>query len=225
MTAEKIAEVKEITAKETVAKEIPSKSEKEKILIKTVKFSGKDLKLYSLDGNTWSSRKEELLTIKERFDTNRLSMTLDGAKQGKRLFGKAKRSPNAKAVVPVAAFVDDEIETDFEDPFVTVPEVVEVETADFVDFEDDEPTTGAKKKGKAEKNSKFGMLSGKGKIEKEKDKLNKKIVKPGKEKTIKAVKSITKDSDKSKLKSKPVVNKKAVKVVKPKPNKVKKGKK
>ncbi len=33
---------------------------------KVIKFSGQDLKLYSLDGVTWSSKQQELIVIEER---------------------------------------------------------------------------------------------------------------------------------------------------------------
>lgn len=44
---------------------------KSKYLSKSVKFGSKQLTLYSLDGNTWSSRKDELHQILERHDQER----------------------------------------------------------------------------------------------------------------------------------------------------------
>lgn len=44
---------------------------KVKYLSKTVKFAGKNMTLYSLDGMTWSSRKDELHQILERQDQER----------------------------------------------------------------------------------------------------------------------------------------------------------
>lgn len=44
---------------------------KSKYLSKSVKFGSKQLILYSLDGNTWSSRKDELHQILERHDQER----------------------------------------------------------------------------------------------------------------------------------------------------------
>lgn len=46
-------------------------TKKSKYHTKTVKFGTKELILYSLDGVTWSTRKTELLAIKERHDTER----------------------------------------------------------------------------------------------------------------------------------------------------------
>ena len=105
----------------------------DKVLTKSVKFNGKELKLYSLDGNTWSSRKEELTTIKERFENTRLSMTLDGAKQGKRLFGKAKRAPVTKVAGADAGFADVELDSDF--PEELIPEDVPLDDATFEDID------------------------------------------------------------------------------------------
>jgi hypothetical protein len=45
----------------------------QKIHTKKVIFSGKELVLYSLDGLTWSSRKDELKTIHERHDSEKVT--------------------------------------------------------------------------------------------------------------------------------------------------------
>lgn len=45
-----------------------------KYLSKSIKFGGATMTLYSLDGFTWSSRKNELLEIKERHDRERVTM-------------------------------------------------------------------------------------------------------------------------------------------------------
>lgn len=44
-----------------------------KYLTKSVTFSGKEITLFSLDGLTWSTRRSELLTIKERQERDRVS--------------------------------------------------------------------------------------------------------------------------------------------------------
>lgn len=44
-----------------------------KYLTKTVSFGGKPLTLFSLDGLTWSSRKDELVEIVERHESEKLS--------------------------------------------------------------------------------------------------------------------------------------------------------
>lgn len=44
-----------------------------KYLTKTVKFGGKDLILYSLDGMTWSTRRMELMAVKERHEAQRVT--------------------------------------------------------------------------------------------------------------------------------------------------------
>lgn len=45
---------------------------KQKYLQKKVKFRGENLVLYSIDGDTWSSRKSELQEIAERHEEERL---------------------------------------------------------------------------------------------------------------------------------------------------------
>lgn len=49
-------------------------SKKPKYHEKTVSFGGQPLKLYSLDGVTWSSKKEELHHIQERHEKQRLAL-------------------------------------------------------------------------------------------------------------------------------------------------------
>ncbi len=47
------------------------KSKKSEFITKKVKFGKQDLMLFSLDGVTWSTRKDELLIIKERHEAER----------------------------------------------------------------------------------------------------------------------------------------------------------
>lgn len=44
-----------------------------KYLTKKIKFNGKDMTLYSIDGCTWSSRKDELCQIIERHESEKLT--------------------------------------------------------------------------------------------------------------------------------------------------------
>ena len=48
-------------------------SRRPKYQTKKVVFNGEELELYSLDGFTWSSRKDELPVIQERHETDRFS--------------------------------------------------------------------------------------------------------------------------------------------------------
>lgn len=81
---------------------------KVKYLSKSVKFGSKTLVLYSIDGLTWSSKRDELSQIQERQEAQRV--TLDGAVQPQKQEGEAekaansdqKQNPNqAKAAAPV----------------------------------------------------------------------------------------------------------------------------
>jgi hypothetical protein len=49
-------------------------SQKAKYISKSVKFGGKHLTLYSIDGFTWSSRKDELNAIMERHEQARINL-------------------------------------------------------------------------------------------------------------------------------------------------------
>ena len=55
-----------------------------KIITKTISFGGKKVTLYSLDGNTWSSRKDELAIIQERQETGRITLAGDKGKEQSR---------------------------------------------------------------------------------------------------------------------------------------------
>ncbi|RIL00008.1 MAG: hypothetical protein DCC75_14115 [Proteobacteria bacterium] len=52
-----------------------NEAKRAKYLTKTVKFNGKEMTLYSLDGATWSTRRNELITIKERQEAQRISLS------------------------------------------------------------------------------------------------------------------------------------------------------
>ena len=51
-----------------------AEKKKVKYLTKSIRFGTKEITLYSIDGSTWSSRKDELLTILERHEAERLKL-------------------------------------------------------------------------------------------------------------------------------------------------------
>lgn len=51
-----------------------SEAAKVKYITKTVRFGGKELVLYSIDGTTWSTRRNELLAVKERHEAQRITL-------------------------------------------------------------------------------------------------------------------------------------------------------
>lgn len=51
-----------------------SDAKKNKFLTKTVRFGTKTVTLFSIDGHTWSSRRSELHTIKERQEAQRVTL-------------------------------------------------------------------------------------------------------------------------------------------------------
>lgn len=51
-----------------------AEKKRSKYLTKTVKFAGQSLVLYSLDGLTWSTKRQELQSIKERQDNQRVTL-------------------------------------------------------------------------------------------------------------------------------------------------------
>lgn len=78
---------------------------KVKYLSKSVKFAGKQVTLYSLDGATWSTRKEELHQILERQEAERVSFNqLLGEAKAKE--GQEEETESAEAVDPV---IEDEM--------------------------------------------------------------------------------------------------------------------
>lgn len=80
-------------------------SKKIKYLSKTVNFGGKTLTLFSVDGTTWSSRKQELLEIKERQERDKVSFAAIKEENGEtRVIPKVK----GKTPVPAAAYDDEE---------------------------------------------------------------------------------------------------------------------
>ncbi len=71
-----------------------SDSKKIKYLSKTVSFSGKSFTLFSIDGQTWSSRKQELLEIKERQERDKVSFAAVKEENGNtKVVAKAKVKP------------------------------------------------------------------------------------------------------------------------------------
>lgn len=161
------------------------KSEKEKLLSKTVVFGGKELKMYSLDGNTWSSRKDELQLIKERFENARLSLSMDASSQIKK--GPMGRKKAVAAVAtPDAEFVDDIVD-DGVVAFAGVEEIaedifVDADIADDVDA-DIIPKEGKALKGAAGKKAKAADVNKKIKSAPS-SKSNKAASKPAKAKNV-----------------------------------------
>ncbi len=51
-----------------------SEAARVKYITKTVKFGGKELVLYSIDGMTWSTRRNELQAVKERHEAQRVTL-------------------------------------------------------------------------------------------------------------------------------------------------------
>ncbi len=83
-------------------------SQKQKYITKNVQFGGKRLTLFSLDGCTWSTRREELETIVERHEAAKVTAAhlrgevIEGAPAGAE--GAAKPQPAPKRKFPVGGF-------------------------------------------------------------------------------------------------------------------------
>jgi len=117
-----------------------------KYLTKTVKFGSNSLTLYSIDGLTWSSKKQELTVIKDRLENQRV--TLGGVKSEDDEGAKDKPEKDDEPVV-TSTDDDDEVpvkaakvDADDEDDDLIV-EDVEVDD----DIDDDLPAVS--KRGKA----------------------------------------------------------------------------
>ena len=82
---------------------IMSDSKKIKYLSKTVAFGGKTLTLFSIDGQTWSSRKQELLEIKERQERDKVSFVAIKEENG-----ETRVAPKVKGKTPIVADDDEE---------------------------------------------------------------------------------------------------------------------
>lgn len=96
-----------------------AEGKKSKYITKSVKFQGKEVTLYSLDGFTWSTRKQELALIKERQERDKVS------------FAAIKEENGETKVVPkVRAEVADGDDAD--------PEIYDEEDAKELDISDEE---------------------------------------------------------------------------------------
>lgn len=85
-----------------------------KYLTKVVKFGGKDLTLYSIDGVTWSSKKNELLEIQDRHEKQRAA--LQGLKpevEEEPVDKEAKEEEKEESDVEVV--IDEDIDIDYEE--------------------------------------------------------------------------------------------------------------
>jgi hypothetical protein len=96
---------------------------KAKYLSKSVKFAGKTVTMYSLDGATWSTRKEELHLILERQEQERASFN--------QLLGEAKAKEEGEE--------SPEAETDYERA------APEIEDEAILPIEDEESQRASKK--------------------------------------------------------------------------------
>ncbi len=96
---------------------------KVKYLSKGVKFAGKQVTLYSLDGATWSTRKEELHQILERQEAERVSFN--------QLLGeaKAKEGQEAEAEVVDPVIEDEMLPIEDEPPAPPVKQKVAIKAA------------------------------------------------------------------------------------------------
>jgi hypothetical protein len=106
-----------------------SESKKIKYLSKSVAFNGKTLTLFSIDGQTWSSRKQELLEIKERQERDKVSFVAIKEENG-----ETRVAPKAKG--KIAATVEDEEEA------VVLEEAAEFPIVDYSTDEEKMPKKG-----------------------------------------------------------------------------------
>src|SRR5690606_10717706 len=92
-----------------------SKKKSSKYLKKTVEFQGSKLVLYSLDGDTWSSRKDELHEIVERHELQKQNFggQIKGGPQVKTIKPESKkvRPKKLRKMAPVTAQSSEEQET------------------------------------------------------------------------------------------------------------------
>jgi hypothetical protein len=105
-------------------------AKKAKYISKKVRFGSKEFTMWSIDGVTWSTRKEELMLIAERHEAERLKL----------MQGVAERVAEDKKERPVAAAAgeSDELKSDEEGP------VLVTSTSD--DEAEDAPKAKAAKK-------------------------------------------------------------------------------
>ena len=102
-----------------------SDAKKLKYLTKTVRFGPNTVTLYSIDGLTWSSKKQELAVIKDRLENQRVTLG-----EIKSEDGEEEKSKPEKDDEPVVTSSDDDDE----------PEITKKgkdEDLDDVDLEDD----------------------------------------------------------------------------------------
>lgn len=91
-----------------------SEAKKMKYLSKTVTFGGKSFTLFSLDGLTWSSRKQELLEIKERQERDKISFAAIKEENGEtRVVAKVKGKSEDYSGDEVAEAEDGPPDTDY----------------------------------------------------------------------------------------------------------------
>lgn len=81
---------------------------KVKFLSKSVQLGAKTITLFSIDGNTWSSRKDELQAIIERHEAQKASFGKLKAAQSEGEDGKAEEAPEDDDKPVVAGSDEDE---------------------------------------------------------------------------------------------------------------------
>jgi hypothetical protein len=106
-----------------------------KYLSKTVAFQGKQISLFSIDGVTWSTRKQELLEIKERQERDKVSFAAIKEEDGEtRVIAKPNKSEEDELY--------DENESQELD---SSPEDELVEAKDDADIDSSKKTTNSKR--------------------------------------------------------------------------------
>lgn len=143
-----------------------AENQKGKYLTKKVKFGGKTMVLYSLDGATWSTRREELEQIKERQEAQRVTLTdikdeeageeekeLESEEFGGGVDNEEIAAPALPRGRPLKQAPKEEVEEDLEvDLGLDDEAMLDLDTTEELELEEDEPVATLKplKKGAKE---------------------------------------------------------------------------
>lgn len=148
-------------------------AKKKKYFSKEVKYSGKKVTLFSLDGQVWSTRKEELAEIMERHENERASYgdQIVGGPQAKIPTQRPKTTAvNAKRAAPSAAKTAEEKKA--KKPQKTATKVAAPKkTKSKAKKSTKSSTAGKKKKAAAPKKRASGKPTAKAKSKKSKKKV------------------------------------------------------
>ncbi len=120
---------------------------KPKYLTKVVKFGKENLTLYSLDGNTWSSRRQELTDIANRHEQERLKSIQAMGENAER--EKEEGPPEEEEENESSKEKEDEIDTDVDLDDEELGELDE-EDAELLEEVDEAPKKKGAAKGKRE---------------------------------------------------------------------------